>query len=121
MKKITVTFRCDCGYIETAEVINLPFLGEMVNDYIQFGKIYILAKEHAKVFHNKKLDFSLIEFVNFQRLQRAQKREEIKKFKEMVKNGHEDNPELTHFLEQIKRATEQKRIHDEWQHIKETE
>lgn len=39
----------------------------------------------------------------------------------MVKNGHEDNPELTHFLEQIKRATEQKRIHDEWQHMKETE
>lgn len=57
MNKVTVTFRCDCSYFETAAVLTLPFLGELVNDYIQFGNIYMLAKKHTKVFHNKNLIF----------------------------------------------------------------
>ena len=77
MKKITVTFRCSCGFIKTADVIDLKFAGQLINDFIQFGKIYLMAKEHSKEFHSKKLDFGLISFVLNQRAQRKIKQKQI--------------------------------------------
>ena len=120
MTKKTVTFRCDCGYIETSDVIYLPFLGELVNDYIQFGKIYILARQHALEIHNQKLDFSLFSFVRSQRIQRKAKKEELKKFKELLQRNQEQNPEMIKFLNQIRKAAEQKKRYEEWQNIKKT-
>ena len=116
MKKITVTFRCSCGFIKTADVIDLKFVGQLINDFIQFGKIYLMAKEHSKEFHSKKLDFGLISFVLNQRAQRKIKQKQIANLKKsLIENTiNNTSPELTELLQKFQQAEQQRIRYEEW-------
>ena len=116
MKKITVTFRCDCGYIRTAEVIQLKYAFQIVNDIIQFGKIYLMAKEHAHEIHGKNLNFSLFSFVLNQRTQRKFSKRQIEKLKVALNNNEIDptSPELENLINKMNQAAKQKDRYEQW-------
>ncbi len=121
MKKKTVTFRCGCGYMIQEAVPFFPWAGKYINDIIQYGKIFHLAQNHAIEVHNKKLDFSLLQFVKSQREQRKNYEKHI------IVEKNENNQPLIRFksaeetkklLELLQKAQEQERIHKAWEKIK---